>query len=143
MPERIIHLDIQLRLQNPEAFKTHARRLGATVPEGSLTAQELGQLLLAYLIHPAQPPEQAGFAWTGHSRCTVLRTSAITLHLEARVTDAALLQAAALAARRRVWGDANWVAQSPEAALFEVVMASNGQPQPGELGIVVTDWRRV
>ena len=63
----------------------------------------------------------------------------LSMKVKAQVGDRGALVAAARGCYEACWGDRNWYPGSASEALYELLLASNANPSPDEMGFAITD----
>ena len=109
--------------------------------EQSLTVEDA---LRTLCVWPASAPVTVGYELLVGTEVTALpEANSYQLVVNARVSDKDGVIAAAKEAYAQSWGDASWVPESLEEALYEIVLASNPNPSPIDLGFEIVDWSPV
>jgi hypothetical protein len=63
------------------------------------------------------------------------------VYVKTRVFDEDAFWAAAQDVYFETWGQEDWEPDNLEEALYELVLASNSNPSPSNLGFEIVDWR--
>ena len=115
------------------------REYAVSLRGAHLSSAPLATVVLATVINPAEPPEECGFrilSSTKAIRVANLRADAkFRLQVDVEVTCPDKLLMGAIGRYEACWGDREWVPAYPADALFEILIASNANPSPSDIGV--------
>lgn len=138
--QKQVKLTGELSIESLETFKDFARLHGAKVPELALTSSEIEQLILKYFVNPSVEPKQAGFVFNNATRCFLKTAQKVELTLVCDVFDSEALHEQAAFAYSSCWGALGYKMANDAEALYELTIASNANPSPADIGVLIVDW---
>jgi hypothetical protein len=125
--------DVELLLQSARERDGRFKQLN-TLPEA----------LRSLCVWPAEAPADVGYVLDAGTEVTPLaEAGTYQLTVNATVRNEAGVVTAAQIAFFETWGDEEWVPEDLAEALFEMLLASNPNPSPSNLGFTVVDWCRL
>ena len=145
MTEKNVSFKVQLRVlpEDIELLRKSARELDEddVVGEEDCTVE---QALWSLCITPATPPVEVGYQiLTGTEVTRLAEPNMYQLVVNVGVFKEAGVFAEAERIYFECWGDDEWVADTLEEALYELLLASNPNPSPCDLGFEIVDWQPV
>lgn len=100
------------------------------------------EALRVLCVYPGAAPVDSGYELVEGTE--VARRVEPTLYqvcVKARVFDKDAFVAAAQDAYYESWGQEDWEPDNLEEALYELVLASNPNPSPSDLGFEIVEWQ--
>ena len=102
--------------------------------------------VLAAVINPAEPPEECGFRILSSTNATnvgsMRANPKFRIHVDVEITCPDKLLMTAIGRYQACWGDPDWVPDNPADALFEILIASNANPSPNDIGLEILDMAK-
>lgn len=121
--------------------ETALREHAVTLRGERARSTTLATAVLAAVINPAEPPEKCGFrillSTTATRVATMRAKPKFRLQVEVEITCPDKLLMTAIERYQACWGDSEWVPLYPAEALFEILIASNANPSPSDIGVVL------
>ncbi len=104
-----------------------------------LAAAPIPVLLLAALINPADGPEVCGFRVLSSTKAfrvaSATSDARFRVHIDVEITCPDKLLDCSIARYATCWGDQSWIPTYPDDAVFEILIASNANPSPSDIGV--------
>lgn len=121
--------------------ETALREHAVTLRGERARSTTLATAVLAAVINPAEPPEECGFrilSSTNATRVASMRANPkFRIQVDVEITCPDKLLMAAVGRYQACWGDHEWVPLYPADALFEILIASNANPIPSDIGLAL------
>lgn len=134
-------VDLTVPAENVNLLCRQARALD---PEGTADLEQLSveQALRVLCVFPKDAPVDIGYELLQGTEVRALdEPGEYRLTIVARVFDENKVIDTARQAYFLAWGDIFWMPDCIDEALFELLLASNPNPSPCELGFSIKVWR--
>lgn len=137
MTDKHIAFCAKLRVQPDE----HALLLESAQDLDS-EAETVEESLRVLCVYPEAAPVDSGYELVDGTEVTRLPESNLyQVYVKARIFDEIAFRAAAKDAYFENWGQEDWEPETLAEALYELVLASNPNTSPVDLGFEIVDWR--
>lgn len=122
--------DVDLLLQSARELDGRGKQI-QTVPEA----------LRSLCVWPARSPAEVGYELNAGTCVTALPEPGIyQLLVDVTVRDVVGVMSEAEEVYREHWGDDEWTPDDLIEALAEILLGSNPNPSPGDLGFTIVRW---
>lgn len=128
--ENIVTIQLRLRVIDEDALRAAADQ----IEHG---AESLEEVICTAIITPSRAPLDCGFEIKSKKAMQI--ADGHMLEVICDVFDEQMLAAEAKACYQACWQDADWEPVSVEDALYEVLVASNSNPAPCDMGYELTE----
>ena len=133
-----VAFSVNLNLTDLPELRLRGASLGLFSTEDGLSAEEA---LYYAAVCPDEAPLNTGFELLQGSRVTPTKSAGqYLLSVIARVYDEESVTRAAIEAYQSAWADITWEPTGLAEALYELLLASNKNPSPSDLGFEIVSW---